>query len=202
MGLPNDSILVTPGTGATVATELISAKEYQVIMVADGFGHIIGGRDVYVASALAMAKAASKNYLTVFNATGSAKTVEIVYASVITSLTAAVTGLARGYRLFRITAHSVGTLITPVKLKSSSPALPAEITARKDGVTMTVSGDPLGIGVTNEEETGSAGMEANLFDECKIGEPIICAVGEGIGIQQDATAGVGVLNAFIYFRVR
>lgn len=43
MALPNDSILVTPGSGATVPTHLVSAKEYEVVMVADIAGHIMGG---------------------------------------------------------------------------------------------------------------------------------------------------------------
>ena len=40
MSQANDSVLVTPGAGATVATHLVSAKEYQVVMVADESGHI------------------------------------------------------------------------------------------------------------------------------------------------------------------
>lgn len=31
MSQANDSILVTPGSGATVATELIAGKEHQVV---------------------------------------------------------------------------------------------------------------------------------------------------------------------------
>lgn len=34
----NDSITVTPGTGATVATQLVSGKEYQVVVMADQNG--------------------------------------------------------------------------------------------------------------------------------------------------------------------
>ncbi len=42
MAQANDSILVTPGTGATVATHLAAAKEHQVYTRADAAGHILG----------------------------------------------------------------------------------------------------------------------------------------------------------------
>lgn len=38
----NDSISITPGSGATVATHLISDKEHQVMIVADPVGRLLG----------------------------------------------------------------------------------------------------------------------------------------------------------------
>lgn len=173
-------------------------------MLADAYGHIIGSRDVYVTSGLAMAKSASKNFLTLFNA-DAALIVEVSLVLVVQELTAAVTGLVRGYRLFRTnsTAPSAGTSVTPVKLRSGSPALDADITSRKDGVTVTYSGDPIGVAGVGEEETGGAGASPHvLFSEAQVGEPIILVQNEGVGIQQDATAGTGILSAIMYFRVR
>jgi hypothetical protein len=43
----NDSILVTPGSGATVATHSAASKEHQVVMVADDSGHIVGSKPTY-----------------------------------------------------------------------------------------------------------------------------------------------------------
>jgi hypothetical protein len=120
MALPGDSILVTPGSGATVATESVSSKEYQVIMRADAYGHIIGGRDVYVFSAVAMAKSANKVYLTIYNGDASL-VVEVVHVQINQEATAAVTGLVRGYRLSRVTAAPTGgTTLTAVKLESGA----------------------------------------------------------------------------------
>lgn len=204
MALPGDSILVTPGSGATVATESVSSKEYQVIMRADAYGHIIGGRDVYVTSGVAMSKSASKVYLTLFNA-DAAKVIEVVYAAVMQEATAAVTGLVRGYRLFRTTstAPTSGTSVTPSLLRSGGTALDADVTSRKDGVTATASGDPLGVAGVGEEETGAAGAAPHiLFAEFMIGEPIILVQNEGVMIVQDATGGTGLLSAIMYFRQR
>lgn len=38
----NDSITVTPGTGATVATHSVDSKEHQVMIVADPAGRLLG----------------------------------------------------------------------------------------------------------------------------------------------------------------
>ena len=40
MAQANDSVLVTPGSGATIASHLINGKEYQVVMVAEADGHL------------------------------------------------------------------------------------------------------------------------------------------------------------------
>jgi hypothetical protein len=47
MTKPNDSIAVTAGSGQTVATHLVSAKEYEVIMPSDADGHIWGSKPIY-----------------------------------------------------------------------------------------------------------------------------------------------------------
>src|SRR5690242_18928015 len=41
------SILVTPGSGATVATHTVNSKEQQVVIIADDLGQIYGSRDTY-----------------------------------------------------------------------------------------------------------------------------------------------------------
>jgi len=46
--MPNDSILVTPGSGATVATHTISGKEYQIFMNAMPDGHLLDSKDTFM----------------------------------------------------------------------------------------------------------------------------------------------------------
>jgi len=206
MTLPNDSILVTPGSGATVATHLVSSKEYQALVLCDAAGHIIddpGG--VYIASTLAMAKGASRNYLSLHNGDG-ALIVDVLGIWVAQEQTGAVTGLVRGYRLFRTngSAHSGGTLNTPVKLDTASGALDADITVRSNNQTVTSSGEALmGAGVS-EEETGGAGATGKiwLWNRTEMGFTLPVRPGEGVMVQQDSTAGTGVLSAGIIFRVR
>jgi len=74
----NDSILVTPGSGATVATHNPGdGKEYQVVMVAGDKGHIHGSKPSYLLWIPPQAAAASKIYFDLYNATGSGKTIEV-----------------------------------------------------------------------------------------------------------------------------
>jgi hypothetical protein len=203
MPLPDSSILVTPGTTATVATEVVAGKHYQVDILADAYGHLIGGRDTYVASDVDVVKAASKRYLSVFNDSTST-TIEVTRAIVSTSTSAAVTGLTRSYRLWRITAQSGGSIVTPQKLKTSSatPSAP-RIRCRQRLTAATTTGVALGFATVYEEETGGGEEQCVLFDEREVGEPIILVQGEGVMIQQDSqAAGTGLLSSAIYFRLR
>jgi hypothetical protein len=47
MALPNDSIAVTAGSGQIVATHLVSAKEYEMVMACSPDGHIQGSKVKY-----------------------------------------------------------------------------------------------------------------------------------------------------------
>lgn len=205
MTLPNDSILVTPGSGATVATHSVSSKEYQVVMQADAAGNLIDDPvGVYAASTVAMAKSASKNYISIFNADASL-VVDVLHVWVAQELTAAVTGLVRGYRLYRTTstAHSAGTSNTPVKLDTTTGTLDADITVRSNGQTVTSSGEAItALGVA-EEETGAGGASNMWMWNWKLfGTSLVLRQNEGVMVQQDGTAGTGVLSAGVIFRVR
>lgn len=205
MTLPNDSILVTPGSGATVATHLVSSKEYQVVCLADAAGQLIDDPiGVFASTALAMSKSASKNYLSLFNADASL-IVDVYGLWAAQEQTAAVTGLVRGYRLYRTTstAHSGGTSNTPVKIDTTTSNLDADITVRSNGQTVTASGEALGATGIGEEETGAGGAARHWLWNWKIeGVPIVLRQNEGVMLQQDGTAGTGVLSAGVIFRVR
>ena len=64
----NDSILVTPGSGATVATHLANSKEYQVVMEADVLGHIKGSRASWFVWFAPATNAANRSVADLFNA--------------------------------------------------------------------------------------------------------------------------------------
>jgi hypothetical protein len=92
--LAGDSILVTPGSGATVATHLISGKEHQVVMLADQDGHIQGTAQAYIlVQTPRVTTAAATDFFDVFNATGSGKIVRVrgIYPTIqITAATATI----------------------------------------------------------------------------------------------------------------
>lgn len=202
----NDSINVTPSGSTAVATHLINSKEHQAVVICDAMGYLIDDPNgIYIASTMAMAKSASKNYLSLHNGDGTL-IVDVLGLWIAQELTAAVTGLVRGYRLNRTngTAHSGGTANAPVKLDTASGALDADITVRSNGQTVTASGEALnGAGVA-EEETGAAGSIGRIWmwNRNELGLVLPVRPGEGVMVSQDATAGTGFLSAGIIFRVR
>jgi len=194
------SIQVTPGTTATVAVERIGAKLYQAIVMADAYGQIIGARNTYVVSDRRTVGAANARYLTLYNDT-TATFVEVMRATISTSTTAAVTGLPRLIYLSRISIKSGGTLATPVALNTASPSFPIpRIKAYRMATGSTAIGTPLALSAYNPEETGpSQTIEIyNAYNE----EPILLRGQQGIMIQQDGTAILGLVSACICFRVR
>lgn len=202
MTKPADSITIPDAaTGSEHALVTVDGKVYPVAMLSDSSGHY--KHDVYIVSALAMAKSASKNYLSLYNADATLK-VEIIRAIVCQEVTAAVTGLVRGYRLFRFTTvHSAGSSPTIRKTDTALAAVDADITARSNGQTVGgVEAEALGIASTYEEETGGGEGRYVLFDEVEESVPIRLNTNEGVVIQQDATGGTGVLSAKFTFRVK
>lgn len=138
----NDSILVTPGSGATVATHNPGdGKEYQVVMVAGDKGHIHGSKPSYLLWIPPQAAAASKIYFDLYNATGSGKTIEVNGIWPISKSDVAVTG-AVSIEASLIRTSAVGTGGTAITTSTSAAtagiakkdpnnaALPAQITAR------------------------------------------------------------------------
>jgi len=132
MSLPNDSILVTPGSGATVPTHLVSAKEYEVIMNADEFGHILGSRDTYVYNIPSQVHVAVANtvHWDLFNA-DAALLVRVISIRQLPNITTAVTGAAFDWKLARTTAIGTSGVAQTAWLPDlSQTSLDADITCR------------------------------------------------------------------------
>lgn len=167
--------------------------------------------NIYSVVCPAAPKGSSRNYLTVYNDDAALK-VDILYVRVTQILTAAVTGLARGYGLFRFAnaggagPSAGGEARTIRRLNTDGTAIDADITART-GVASTITlvgateAEALAWAVLGEEETGSAGQNV-LFDWREAGMPIVLNTDEGIVVQQDATAGTGTVAVTCFFRVR
>lgn len=130
MPKPNNSHTVSAGSGQTLAAHLVSSKKYPVVVRADAFGNLIDDPTNVFAAGLQMSPVGGTNLgsFSVFN-NDAAAIVEILFASVTQP-----TGGSVGYStcaLRKITAHSNGTSITPVKLDTSSSNLDADITVRQ-----------------------------------------------------------------------
>lgn len=132
MSLPNDSILVTPGSGAQVPTHLVGSNEYQVVMMATADGHVQKSKNVYfynIAEQVHVA-AASTIHWDLFNADASLL-VRVISIRQRPSITTAVTGAAFSWTFQRTTAVGTGGVAqTGVLADLSQTALDADITCR------------------------------------------------------------------------
>lgn len=212
----NDSITVTPGTGATVATHLVNAKEYQVVMVADADGHIQASRPAYRASFPSQAVGASKLYIDLFNATGSGKTINVLSIYAYVDNDTAVTGtLGVQLSLFRTSAVGTGgtaatadgtvdTAATISKFDTANAALPAQITARLGPTGGATSGAWLGSRWVFTEETNAASAIAGTAGAVFIrneGASLVIRENEGVKLVQGTVASVGQVAFEITFEL-
>ncbi len=157
MPLANDSILVTPGSGATVATHLIGGKEHQVIMQADNVGVIIGSRDTYVYTIPSQVHVAVANTIhwDLFNA-DAVLLVRVISIRQIPDIVTAVTGVAFAWKLARTTAVGTGgTGLTAWLPDLSQAALDADITARSKPTGGATEGIILSNYQLHSEETNA-----------------------------------------------
>lgn len=215
MALPNDSIEVTPGSGATIATQLVSSKEYQVVMVADASGHIQHSGDFYKALWPSQAVGASKLYLDLFNATGSGKTMLVHSVRAYVDNDTAVTGtLGVQLDLFRTTAVGTGgtaatangTVSTAATVSNvnSSTSLPAQVTARLAPAGGATSGAWMGTRWVFTEETNAASAIAGTAGAGYINDlmvPITVLENTGLKITQGTVASVGNVAFEILFEL-
>lgn len=208
MALSNDSITVTPGTGATVATHLAGGKEHQVVILADVSGHILNSKDtyiVYTGNTIHVA-AARTTLFDIFNASGSGKVMRITGVYIIPAL-AAVAGVGQTYEVIRTSAVGTGgTGLTINKFDSQSPNVPSQITARvKPTGGATTSATLQLINGSSEETTPYASM-ASVLNHVPMGGTLgpgaggwVIREGEGLKIDQTTNSAVGNVNIQITF---
>lgn len=219
MSQANDSILVTPGSGASVATELIGGKEHQVVVQADSSGHIVGTLPTYLYNVPAQAVGASKLYCDLFNASGSGKVIDVRGIWMIPKTDVAVVGaVAIRVDLFRTSA--VGTGGTAASYKSATPdvaggticpsdtanaALPAQVTARALPTAGATISEWLFASYAAGEETPTSmayiTQYQNILPVLQWGQRLALREGQGILLKQGAVASVGSLGFLIAFTV-
>lgn len=132
MASANGSVPITPGVGATIATQTIGGKEHQVIMLANPLGSLIGDIPTYSAWSGIVAASANLPYLHVFNAVGSGKVVKM--RKVFLQPSQAVNALtAQTWRVAKTSAVGTtgNTAVTIQKHDSANAAVPAQITAAR-----------------------------------------------------------------------
>lgn len=217
MTLAGDSILVTPGSGAVVATHLINGKEHQAVVVADDSGHIQGSLPTYFYCSPPILVGASKLLVDIFNATGSGKVMDVRGVWLIPKLDAAVTG-ALAVRVDMYRTSTVGTGGTAAstdsptidvgggnftKFDESNAAIPAQITARATPTGgATISRWLFPSNVAPEEGNTSMGYLSqwqNLIPMFSFGQKIAVRENSGILFKQGPVASVGSVSVLVAF---
>jgi hypothetical protein len=160
MAQANDSILVTPGSGATVATHLINSKEHQAVVICGESGHIIGSKDTYIYSIASTVHVAAANTVMwdLFNA-DAALLVRVVSIRQLPNIVTAVTGVAFNWSLQRTTAVGTGGTAQTAWLPDlSQTALDADITCRLKPTGGATAGVTLKSYDVHSEETNAGTM--------------------------------------------
>ena len=206
MTVANDSILVTPGSGATVATHLANSKEHQVVMLATDSGIIYGSEETYVYSTgnSANVAAARTTHVDLFNATGSGKIIDVWAIYIIPTL-AAVTGVGLTWEIaWSSTVGTGGTVKAATVMDQSNAAVSANVTCRSKPTGGATIGNVITFPNTSSEETSSyATMAANLnhLDWIAGGagplQPLTIRQNQGIKIDQTTNSSVGSTNIII-----
>jgi hypothetical protein len=217
MAQANDSILVTPGSGATVATHLVAGKEHQVVVIAEDSGHLQGTLPTYFYCSPPIAVGANKLHVDLFNATGSGKVMDIRGIWLIPKLDAAVTGaLAVRMDVYRTSAVGTGGTAAPrdsatidvaggnfTKFDELNEAIPAQITARAAPTGgATISRWLFPSNVAPEESNTSMGYLTqwqNLIPQFLYGQKLVVRENTGILLKQGPVASVGSVSILIAF---
>jgi hypothetical protein len=191
----NDSILVTPGSGATVATHLAASKEHQVMMVADDSGHILGTKPTYVYLIPSQVHVAVANtvHWDLFNA-DAALIVRVLSILQIPNITTAVTGVVFDWLLERSTAVGTGgTVITPWLPDLSQTAMDADITCRSKPTGGATASTDLRNYSLHSEETNAATIQVASMGGLELVpiplQPLIMG-GNGQGIVLSQNQGI------------
>lgn len=206
----NDSITVTPGSGASVATHLIAGKEHQAVVQVNEAGHIMGSTDAWsvFTGNTAHVAAARTTLIDLFNAAGSGVTLKVRGIFIIPAL-AAVTGVGMTYEVIRTSAVGTGgTAATPVAHDTTNVALPAGVTARtKPTAGATTSATLALVNGSSEETSPYAGMASQL-NHVPCGSAFlpmqhgyVIREGQGLKIDQTTNSAVGNVNVMLVFSV-
>jgi hypothetical protein len=203
--LANDSILVTPGSGATIATHSVSSKEHQVMMIADHSGHIHGSLPTYFYQSPRILVGANKLWVDCFNASGSGKIMDIRGIWIVPN-TAVSSTSALGVRLDFYRTSAVGTGGTAAtadsatvelaggvitKLDENNDAVPAQITFRAEpsgGATISRWMFPMIFQPTTTAIAPNLAPGINWVPEFLYGQKLVAREGQGFLIKQNAVA--------------
>jgi hypothetical protein len=213
MAQPNDSVSITPGTGAVIATQVVSSKEFQAVIPTDSAGNMVGTVPTYVVQTglISNGNAANRVAFDLFNASASA--VVTVHGLFLIPSLATVTGVGLAWELRRTQSVGTGgTTVTSIPMDTANGAHDAGITFRSiptGGATndATWGGTPFLSPQTSSEETSPYATNASVLNHLGIvgddwlQEPVF-RPGQGFKCVTVTNAGnTGQTNIVVLFTV-
>jgi hypothetical protein len=206
MTVANDSVLVTAGSGTTIATHLTGGKEHQVVMLATESGILYGSEMVYVYSTgnSANVAAARTTHVDLFNATGSGVVVEVWAIYIIPTLTA-VTGVGLTWEIaWSSTVGSGGTTKAATLMDQANTAVGANVTCRSKPTGGSTIGSVITYPNTSSEETSGYATQASMINHLDwLGggggpmQPLTIRENQGMKVDQTTSSNVGSTNIIL-----
>lgn len=205
MALANDSVTVTPGAGATIATHLAGSKEHQVVVMAEADGHIVNSKEDWFVWFPPATNAASRSVGDLFNADATV-VVRVRGVWLIPTVTA-ITGANIAFDLNKTSAVGTGgTALTPRPLDSTFAALDSDITARAGATGGATLAHLLLTQYHFHEETNASTalvQHQNLLPSSignRVAE-VVLRQNQGLQLKESVTSTVGLTGALFYFTV-
>lgn len=218
MALPNDSLLVTPGSGATAASHLAGSKEYEVWLQAESRkGHLWGAAPHYVAryptARVHDTAEAGANTWELFNASGSGVIIALVRWMWGPSPNTSGMPQPLQYELRRVTAAATvdtGTVLALNPLDTTNPSVPSQVTLREYDGDNAMTGGTAATALYTTDMAGS-NVATGDFNNCRMLQghpfmdwrgrmtPIIC--NEGEGVRAHLITGNDNISLFCHFAV-
>lgn len=215
MALVNDSILVTPGSGATVATASpggSNTTEYQVTMLAASSGHMVDTLPTFVLAIPPLDLAANRYHWELFN--GSASTTTLTVRNILPIPQEVGTFLANspaGFYFYRTTAissggtagtyeaTSAGTLTANIaRLNLGDSAISSAVSA-KTVLTSIVTGSYLFHAFYSLSSAVPWTVPQDYLKQNLFGQGVILAPGAGLAVRQSNVASTGTLGWLVSF---
>jgi len=207
MASANDSVDITPGSGAVIATHLTGGKEHQVVMLANPLGSLIGDIPTYSAWSTAIASTANLVYMHIFNASGSGAVVKMRKVFLQPSQAIVAAPAPHTWRVAKTSAVGTtgNTAITIQKHDSAIANVPAQITAARSytaGGTQTFTYFEVSI-ATEETAAGNglAGLINILPNDGDAVSDYILREGEGLAVQVVTAAAAYTWSVLAIFSI-
>lgn len=168
-------------------------------------GVFIAGLPTYLIVADAVAHAANKHHISIFNNAGTNQTISIISLKCVNLSIAGVVGVLERFDIRKSTAQSVGTALTPIALDTRNPALSGVLTAT--GATVTDGALLKPIIRINEEHTATTANvlplieELNLLEISDSGQAYSLRPGEGLTVKQITSTTIGSFAWMMKFTV-